>query len=120
MTISTDIFAALQGLVGSRCYPDTFEQPSGGMPTWPAIRYNIVGGDTHPDICGTGDGEQDTPLVQIDVVAASHAERETLCAQVRSAMASLATATTLQGVPRREPDAETKTYRASFDYLFHL
>lgn len=105
--------------MGSRCYPDTFEQPSGGMPTWPAIRYQLIGGDTHADICGTGDGEQDTVLVQIDIVSTTHAERETLRTQVRVAMDAFPSPATLEGSPRNEFDAETKTYRASLDFLIH-
>lgn len=119
MTVSTTIFSALQALVSGRCYPDAFPQPDGKLPTWPAIRYQIVGGNTHTDICGSGDGTKDTPLVQLDVVAATHAARETLVAQVRAAMLAVSPPTTLQGTPRNEHDSETKTYRASLDYLVH-
>ena len=119
MTISTDIFDALNGFVGGRCFPDTFAQPDGGLPTWPAIRYQVIGGDVHADICGTGDGAEDTLLIQIDLVASTHAARETLIAQVRGAMAALTTPTTLDGSPRNEVDAETKTYRSSLDYHIH-
>lgn len=120
MTVSTDIFNTLQALVSGRCYPDTFAQPSGNLPDWPAIRYTLIGGDTHPDICGTGDGSADTPLVQIDIVTATHAERETLRSQVRAAMAALVNPPcTLQGAPRNEYESDTKTYRASLDFLVH-
>lgn len=121
MSASTTLFATLQGLVGGRCYPDTFMQPGGELPDWPALRYTFIGGDPHADICGTGDGSTDTPLVQIDVVCSTHAERETLTAQVRAAMDALTTPpTTLQGSPRNSWDAETKTYRAELDFLMHF
>lgn len=119
MTISIDIFNALQSLVGGRCYPDTFDQPDGGLPAWPSIRYQRIGGDVHADICGTGNGDGDTTLIQIDVVASTHAARETLIAQVRAAMEAFGTPTTLDGSPRNEYDAETKTYRSSMDYHIH-
>lgn len=119
MSITTDLYSALNGYVGGRCYPDTFMQPDGGLPTWPAIRYSIVGGDTHADICGTGDGSTDTLLIQLDLVASTNAARETLTAQVRGAMAVFVTPTTLDTPPRMEYDAETKTYRASLDYRIH-
>jgi len=119
MTVSTEIFTALQSSVGGRCYPDTFMQPDGNLPTWPAIRYSIVGGETHPDICGTGDGSTDTARVQIDIVGATHASRESVLAAVRTAMANMTTPTTLQSTPRMEYEKETKTYRAILDYYIH-
>lgn len=120
MSASTTLFATLQALVAGRCYPDTFMQPSGELPQWPALRYTLVGGDVHADICGTGDGSTDTLLVQVDVVCSTHAERETLTAQVRTAMDALNTPpTTLQGSPRNSYDAETKTYRAELDFYLH-
>lgn len=119
MSVSTDIFTALQSSVGGRCYPDTFMQPNGNLPVWPAIRYSIIGGDTHADICGTGDGSTDTTRVQVDIVGATHASRETVLATVRTAMSNMATPTTLQSTPRSEYDAETKTYRAILDYYIH-
>jgi hypothetical protein len=120
MSASTTLFATLQALVGARCYPDTFMQTSGNLPDWPAIRYQMIGGETHTDICGTGDGSADTLLVQVDVVCSTHAERETLTAQVRAAMDALTNPpTTLQGSPRNSYDAETKTYRAELDFYLH-
>lgn len=119
MSVSTQIYTALQGLVSGRCYPDTFMQPDGNLPLWPSIRYSIIGGETHADICGTGDGSTDTTRVQIDIVAATHSSRESILNSVRAAMENLATPTTLQSTPRGEYENETKTYRAILDYYVH-
>lgn len=119
MSVSTEIFTALQSAVSGRCYPDTFMQPDGNLPVWPAIRYSVVGGETHADICGTGDGSTDTVRVQIDIVGATHASRETVLAAVRTAMQALPTPATLQSSPRNEYENETKTYRAILDYYIH-
>lgn len=119
MTVSTDIYTALQSSVSGRCYPDTFMQPDGNLPVWPAIRYSIVGGEIATDICGTGDGTLDTQRVQIDVVGTTHASRETITGLVRAAMMNMATPTTLQSPPRNEYDGETKTFRAIMDYYVH-
>ena len=119
MTVATEIYTALQSAVGGRCYPDTFMQPDGNLPVWPAIRYSIVGGDTHGDICGTGDGTQDTARVQIDVVGSSYESRDTVLTAVRAAMSTMSTPTTLQSTPRMEYENETKTYRAILDYYIH-
>jgi Protein of unknown function (DUF3168) len=119
MTVSTEIFTALQASVGGRCYPDTFMQPDGNLPIWPAIRYTVIGGETYGDICGTGDGSTDTARVQIDIVASTHANRETVLNSVRTAMMNMTTPTTLQSSPRNEYESETKTYRAVLDYYVH-
>lgn len=119
MSVSSQLFTALKGLVGNRCYPDTFMQPDGNLPVWPAIRYTVTGGDTFGTICGTSDGDEDTPSIQVDLVCATQASRETLTASVRTAMAAMATPTSLENTPTNEYDSETKTYRVRFDYLIH-
>jgi hypothetical protein len=113
MTLKTDIFDALKGLVGNRCHPDRFVQ--GETPRWPAIRYSVVGGTSWEDLCGDGGEEADDVRIQLDWVAESEAAREALTPQIRAAMTALGLY--IQGRPQEMYDAETKTFRATADWI---
>ena len=111
------IFTALSGLVSNRCYPSTFPQ-SPSVPTWPAIRYQLVGFETNPDLCGTDDGSTDDTRVQIDYVAMTHGAAVALRDQGRAAL-MLVDPPCVRDGGFETYDADTKTHRASDDYLFH-
>lgn len=122
MSLKSDLFDALGPLVSNgsvhRCYPDVFPQPP-AVPVWPAIRYSVISGEVFPDICGSGADQTDDVLVQIDAVAPTGTARDALRLSIRNAMSTFQPPATLQGVPREEYDAETKTYRASMDYVIY-
>lgn len=119
MTTDTLIFAKLGPLFEQRVFPDTFVQPDGGLPTWPACRYTVIAGRIDTDIMGDGDENTDTPLVQLDIVAETAIERMTLRQQVRAAMATLDPPATLEGTPDQSFDEATRTYRCRMDYSLH-
>lgn len=111
------VFTALRGLVSDRCYPVIFPQPP-AIPPWPAIRYQLISIEPIPDICGTDTGETDTTRVQIDYVAKTHGAAATLRDAARAAL-MLVDPPCVRDGGFETYDAETKTYRASDDYLFH-
>lgn len=117
MSIQSDLFDTLKALVSNRVYPDTFVQPSGNLPNWPAIRYVIVGGESFPSLCGDADIETDSPRVQLDVVAKTATARDTLKDQVIEAMKTFDPPATRQSPAFSEYDADTKTFRATLDYV---
>lgn len=112
------VYSTLKDLVGGRCYPLTFEQPkTRALPTWPAIRYEVIESTATSDIIGTDDADTDDVLVQIDIVATSHSEVLSLRTQVIDALQAASVPNTRQRMSQ-EFDVETKTYRVSMDYLF--
>jgi len=115
MSLKSDIYDALKGLVSLRCYPDRFPQQN--SPTWPAIRYSVVGGTSWEDLCGDGGAEAEDVRVQIDWVAETDPAREALTPQIRAAMTTLGWR--IQGTPLEMFDAETKTFRATADWVFY-
>jgi hypothetical protein len=119
VTIETIIFAKLGPLVENRCFPDTFVQPNGSLPEWPAIRFTVITGRVDTDILGDGDENTDTPLVQLDIVTETAKARSELRQEVRAAMATLNPPATLEGSPDQSYDSETKTYRCRADYSIH-
>lgn len=119
MTPYGDLYLLLGPLVGFRVYPDTFVQNDGALPIWPAIRYTQVAGTVTPDVCGDGEIEEEDPQIQLDVVAKTADERETLLAGVRTAMKTFDPPAILQGSPFKTYDSETKTFRATMDYVVY-
>lgn len=115
--IEGQVFTALKGLVGNRCYPVVFPQPQGVLPDWPAIRYSVVSRFNHPDICGSDDVRTDDTRVQIDCVAQTHGAALSLRDQVIAAMMGLDPPAVRDG-GFDTFDEETKTYRVVLDYLF--
>jgi hypothetical protein len=115
MSLKSDIFDALKALVENRAYPDRFPQLA--QPVWPSIRVTLVGGAIWEDLEGDGDGSTDDPRIQIDWVCNTDAERETLSPLIRAAMKTIDPPCRMQGTPIETWDAETKTYRATADWI---
>lgn len=117
------VFTALRGLVADRCYPSNFPQRETNgeytlAATLPAIRYTVVSAVPIPDLCGTDDGTTDETRVQVDCVAQTHGAAVALRDDVIAAMQGLTPpATRDQGFTTF--DAETRTHRATLDFLFH-
>jgi hypothetical protein len=115
--IEGQVFTALRSLVNDRCYPSIFPQPEGVPPAWPAIRYSVISRVNPTDICGTDDVRTDDTRVQIDIVALTHGAVLSLQDQVITAMMGLTPPAVREG-GFVTFDEETKTHRASLDYLF--
>lgn len=113
------IKTALGPLVGDRVYANTFPQQN-IAPTWPSIRFTVVGGEVFPDLCGSEVSETDDVRVQLDVVALEYDQMRTLVQQVISAMGMITDPPARRSLPTTETfDAGTKTHRAIIEYSFH-
>lgn len=118
MSLETELFAVLKGLVSNRVYPLTFVQPSGSLPVWPAIRYTLVSVVPEEDLCGDGDDETATARVQLDVVDKTYAGARALRLSVMSAMRAFIYPARLAASADTYDD-ETKTHRVILDYTIH-
>ncbi len=116
--ISALIHQTLGPLVHGRCYPNTFAQPNGGPPTWPAIRYTLISSNPAADICGTAGTNLDDTRVQLDVVAKTYGAAAVLRDQVVAAMQSLSPPCIRDGGFETFDD-ETKTHRVVMDFVFY-
>lgn len=111
------VVSLLSSLVSGRVYASTFPQEP-EEPTWPAIRFTVVGVSPVVDQCSSADTDTDDTRVQIDVVSRDYDEMVSLKASVIAAMATSTPAA------QREPggfetfDADTKTHRAVLDFTF--
>lgn len=118
MTIEADLFTALGPLVSNRVYPETFVQPSGNLPVWPAIRYDLISEIPMRTICmDSGDDAPDT-RVQIDGVDKTFKQARTLRSQIMAAMQLFSPPAVLENT-FNEYDVETKTFRVSLDYVIY-
>lgn len=118
--ISALVFQTLKGLVHNRVYPNTFEQPSGQPPRWPAIRYTVIASEPTPDICGTVGVNLDDVRVQLDIVAQTYGAAVVLRDQVIAAMALVTTVPMMRQSSGFETyDDETKTHRIVIEYVFY-
>lgn len=117
MSVDTELFAGLRTLVSDRVFPNTFEQPDGELPEWPAIRYTIVTANPEEDLCGDGDDSTADIRVQLDVVHDTYTSMKNLRLQVMAAMALMVTPARCQ-LWFETYDDETKTHRAVLDYIF--
>lgn len=110
---------ALGPLVNGRVYASTFpQQPN--IPTWPSIRFTVVGGEVFPDLCGSEVWQTDDVRVQLDVVATEYDQMRSLVQQVISAMAAVVDPPSRRAAPTVETfDAETKTHRSVLEYSLH-
>lgn len=118
MSLESDLFDALKTLVSNRVYPLTFWQPSGALPTWPAIRYTLSGAEPGATVCGdSGEATADV-RVQLDLVATTYTALRTLRTAVLAAMVPFATPALWDGEDE-EYDEETKTFRARLDYVIY-
>ena len=117
MTTEVDLFAALASLVGNRVAPIVFPQPP-AVPTWPAIRYQIIDSVPVVDQCGDGDDLTAQIRVQLDVVAQTYKAARALRLQVMAAMRLFSPPAILED-SRGDYDSDTKTYREILDYTLH-
>lgn len=110
---------ALGPLVGGRAYPTQFAQPGGkAAPTWPAIRYTLVGSDAASSLCGSNDDLTDQQRWQIDVVAETYDQMVSLRRLVRAALEVTDPPCTRQPGGFETYDVETRTHRGVDDFLF--
>ena len=116
MTLFNTMFQVLGPLVGGRCYEDAFPQTPTPIVV-PAIRISLVSGEVFPDLCGN-DITTGSPRYQIDLIDASAHARNALVPSICAAIDALTPPAALDGLPSNSFDAETKRYRASFDYVF--
>jgi hypothetical protein len=116
VSLESDIFDALKGLVSNRCYPEIF--PQGKLPVWPAIRYSFVSVVPAAAICGDGGDETADTAVQIDCVAETFAECRELRADVMAAMVLFDPPAMMEN-SFGSYDAETKTFRTTLDYTVY-
>jgi hypothetical protein len=116
--ISAVVYQTLAPLVSGRVYPNTFRQPDGGMPVWPAIRYQIINSVPAADIEGTVGVELDDGTVQVDVVARTYGAMAVLRDQVIAAMQNT-DPPCIRGPIRETDDAETKTHRCILEFTFY-
>lgn len=116
MTVEQTVFAALRSLVGDRCYPNTFAQPT-GLPDWPAVRYTSSD-DPVNSLCGSDNDNTDDVNVQIDVVAETFDGMKSLKRQVIAALLSTNPPCSRQPGGFETFDTETRTHRAVLQYLF--
>jgi hypothetical protein len=117
MTVQTDIIAALGPLVGNRVHPNTFPQVEGGYQDWPAIRFVIVDSIDATDVCGSGTVATDDVRVQLDIVAKGYTAMQSLTNAAIAALMDRTPPATRQNLSE-EYDSETKTHRATLDYIF--
>lgn len=117
MSIPTVIKAALDSLVDSRVFPNTFPQEI-NFSSWPAIRYTVISSDNAPTVCGTDGIATDDVLVQLDLVAKTYSA---LMALRDAAITSLMTLTPppVRAGMQETFDAETKTHRAILEVTFY-
>lgn len=117
MSIETDLFAALKGLVGNRVYAVNFPQAE-NMMTWPAIRYSFVGIVPAVTVCGDGGDDGAEVRVQLDLVHTDAASLRALRLQVMQAMRGFDPPAVNENSLELF-DGETRTYRGILDYLIH-
>lgn len=117
MSLETDLYQSLRGYFSDRVYPLTFPQPVSDA-TWPSLRYSIISVDPGTDLCGDGGGVTSDTRVQFDIVAKTFAQMRTLRLQVLSELEDFVPPAIYSG-EFEEYDADTKTYRASLDYVFY-
>lgn len=117
MSTEETIFSTFAVLFNSRVGP-IFPQTAGAIVT-PAARYTILGGTIDTDVCGVGLELTDDISFQLDVVAATQTARMNLRPQVRAAAAAAVPPMILRGPPVQEYDADTKTYRETFEFTIY-
>jgi hypothetical protein len=118
VSVITDlIYQRLRGLVADRIWPNRFAQGD-PLPTWPALRYTVVSRDTVVSLCGTTSEADDDVRVQIDIVAKTYTQMDTLKAQVIAALDGTDPPCTRQSGGFETYDVETTTHRAVIDFLF--
>lgn len=97
-------------------YPTVFPQIA--TPVWPAVRYTFVSVVPNSDICGDGDDNTSDQRVQFDLVASTYDGMRSLRLDVMAVFAMFYPPAQLE-LTQDEYDSETKTHRATLDYVFH-
>lgn len=114
MTVEATIFAALQGLVGSRCYPDI----APANVARPFCTYQQIGG-TAVNFIDSGLPSKANARVQINVWADTRAQAALLSRQAESALrATTALQTTVLGQPAATFEEDTRLYGTRQDFSF--
>jgi hypothetical protein len=117
VTVEADLFAALGPLVSDRVYPLAFPLIP-PVPAWPGIRYSFISETPFPGLCGdTGDEGSDV-RVQVDLVDTTFVSMRALRLSVMSAMSAFDPPTICENTFDTF-DAETKTWRCTFDFIVY-
>lgn len=112
MSIETDIYDALKGLVSNRVYPDVGPENA----IRPYLTYQQVGGATLAFLEGGPPGKRNGRF-QISVWAATRPEASTLARQVEDAMLSLPTLSpSAEGALIARYESQTKLYGTIQDF----
>ena len=112
MTVESDIFDTLKGLVTNRVYPDA--APYGA--TRPFIVYTQIGGETINYVEG-GVPDRKNGVFQINAHAATRAEASALMLLVEAAMLSTNRfSVEVQRAPMAEHDPDVPDYWAHQDF----
>jgi hypothetical protein len=109
---------AIVALVGDRVYPTTFVQKDGGLPRWPAMRYQVIDAVNAATICGTDDQSTDDTRVQVDIVADTMRECYDIVPLVIASMQSTVPPSSRDMV-RDTFDEQTRTHRVIVDFVFN-
>lgn len=119
MAIPEILTAYLTGLVGGRIYPSRFPQPQDNQaPIWPAIRYTMISDIPGSSLCGNDYGIDDV-RVRLDLVAQTYLDMRQLKVDVTNALDVTDPPSLRQAGGFEVFDADTKTHRASLEYVFY-
>lgn len=118
MSIESELFDTLKGLVANRVYPLTFLRAGGVPPVWPAIRYSLISNVPAIALCGDSGDDAVDVRVQIDCVALTYSEMRSLRLQIMNALVAFPIPAIHQD-SFESYDQETKTYRSQLDYVIY-
>lgn len=119
MTLQTDIFDALSGLVAGRVHRDTVPQTP-RVPITPAIVFQFISNEIAEDICGSGGPALANTRIQVDSYSVDQDTADTLHGQVIAAMESIQPPTRWNGDIAIEPyDADLKLFRRTADFIHY-
>jgi len=114
VSISSELNAALSGLVSGRVYPDIFKQDC----PYPAMRYTHVSAVPGATICGSGGEDAADYRIQLDIVAKTGVERDALRTAALAAIDAMATPAVIDSWDSSY-DIEAKAYVTRIDILVH-
>lgn len=119
--VSLQIVNKLKGLVANRVYRRVIPQSS-AAPVLPAITYQYISAIPTQDVCGDGGEEVADYRIQInvwDLESKGPTAFETLCRQVRAAMAELNPLVVWDGQTDLDGE-ELKASGVALDYFVYL
>jgi hypothetical protein len=114
--IESVVNSACKAIFDNRFYPNTFVQRDGGLPQWPAGRYQIVSATNAGTVCGTDDETTDDTRVQIDIVAQTYQEMMDKATAVIAAMQNL-DPPFVRDNKQVTFDEPTRTHRTILDFI---